>query len=76
MVDAYTFQSGNESKSFKSRAEMFDWMVENGHTFLDGETATKFRKHVEARLATKTIKQGQESKFSDALKALDYNLVE
>lgn len=50
MVDAFTFQSGNESKTFKNRKEMYDWMIENGHYIEEGDDAPKFKERVEVKV--------------------------
>lgn len=50
MVNAFTFDNGSP-RSFSSRAEMYDFMLENGHVVLEGDDAVKFRAHAEKRVA-------------------------
>jgi len=50
MVDAFSFTDGQGIRSFKSRAEMFDWMIDNGHVFLEGDFASKMLKHVNNKI--------------------------
>lgn len=51
MVDAFTIQRGNESRTFKSRQELYDYMVENGEVILEGDDAPVFKAHVDKRAA-------------------------
>lgn len=51
MVDAYTFDDGAGMRKFRTRAEMYDYMVENGHHIDEGDDVPKFSAHVEKRLA-------------------------
>lgn len=55
MVDAFTFTSGNEIRTFRTRAELYDYMVERGEVILEGSDAPLFASHVEKR-----VKQGNE----------------
>lgn len=48
MVNAFTFDNGSP-KSFSSRKEMYDWMIENGHLIEEGDDAPKFLAHAEKK---------------------------
>lgn len=50
MPDAFTYNNGNESRTFKSRAEMYDYMMERGELILEGDDAAKYAAHVERRV--------------------------
>jgi hypothetical protein len=81
MVDAYTFQTGTESKSFKSRAELFDYMIEKGEYFIDGEIASKMKAHCQKRVEKHTAskasnKDEKVALFQKALDTMDEHLVE
>lgn len=56
MVDAYTFQKGSTSNTFSTKAELFDYMVEQGEFYLDGDIASQMLKHINRRLATTKAK--------------------
>lgn len=45
MPDAYTYTNGSESRTFKSRKELYDYMVERGEIILEGDDAVKFEEH-------------------------------
>lgn len=50
MPDAFTFDEGNGSvRKFRSRAEMYDYMADNGHVIVEGDDADKFEKHCAAK---------------------------
>lgn len=49
MVDAFTYTKGNEIRTFSSRAEMYDFMVDNGEAVLDGDDCDRFCRHVAVR---------------------------
>jgi len=49
MVDAFTYTNGSEMRSFKSRQELYDYMVERGEVILEGDDAPKYAAHVEKR---------------------------
>jgi len=49
MVNAFTFDNGSP-KSFASREEMYDYMIENGHNIVEGDDEPKFAKHIEKRI--------------------------
>jgi hypothetical protein len=49
MVDAFSFTNGNEMRSFKTRQELYDYMIERGEIILEGDDAPKFAAHVEKR---------------------------
>lgn len=51
MVDAFTWQRNNESKSFRTRAELYDFMIEQGEVIIEGDDAALFEKHCNARKA-------------------------
>ena len=53
MVDAFTYTNGSEMRSFKSRSELYDYMIERGELILEGDDSPKFAAHVEKR-----VKQG------------------
>ena len=56
MPDAFTFDEGNGSvRKFRNRAEMYDYMADNGHVILEGEDADKFEKHCTARGKTAAL---------------------
>lgn len=44
MVNAFTFDNGSP-KSFASRKEMYDYMIENGHVIIEGDDAKLFATH-------------------------------
>lgn len=75
MVDAYTFTNKGESKSFGSRAEMFDWMILNGHLFLDGDHAKQMLLFAQKKLKTLTDK-AQIEKYNEAITELDVHVLE
>lgn len=52
MVDAFTYQKGSESRTFSSRKELYDYMVEQGEVIIEGEDAPKFKDHVDKRAAS------------------------
>lgn len=49
MVDAFTWTRGGEIKSFSSRAELYDHMINVGDVIIEGDDAPKFAAHVEKR---------------------------
>lgn len=49
MVDAYTFDDGSGLRKFKSKREMWDWMLDNNHMILEGDEADKFETHAVAK---------------------------
>lgn len=49
MPDAFTYTRGNEQRTFKSRAELYDYMIEQGEVILEGDDAVKFKAHCEKR---------------------------
>lgn len=56
MPDAFTFDEGNGSvRKFRSRAEMYDYMADNGHIIIEGEDADKFEKHCAAKAKTAAL---------------------
>lgn len=73
MVDGYTFQKGSSSVTFGTRAELFDYMIEQGEFFLDGDTASQMLKHINRRL--ETTKKGND-KWINAKNKLQDNGVE
>ena len=46
MPDAFTYSNGSEQRSFKSRKELYDYMVDRGEVILDGEDVAKFSAHI------------------------------
>lgn len=55
MVDAFTYTKGNEIRTFSSRAEMYDYMVDNGEAVLEGDDCDKFCRHVAVRAAAMEV---------------------
>lgn len=56
MPDAFTFDEGNGSvRKFKTRADMYDYMAQNGHVIIEGDDAEKFEKHCAAKGHTKAV---------------------
>jgi len=51
MVDAFTFTNGSEMRTFRSREELYDYMVERGEIVVEGDDAPIFKKHVDKRAA-------------------------
>ena len=45
MVNAFTFDDGTP-RSFRTRKDMYDWMIENGHSVVEGVDASVFEKHI------------------------------
>lgn len=59
MVDAFTFTSGNEIRTFRSRAELYDYMIERGELVIEGDDAPKFKAHVDKREKEGNVKAQQ-----------------
>jgi agmatine/peptidylarginine deiminase len=51
MPNAFTWTRGNEVREFKSRAELYDFMIEVGDIILEGDDAVVFEKHCNNRKA-------------------------
>jgi len=56
MVDAYTYTDGNSMVTFKTRTQLYDYMVEKGEMVLEGDDAPKFKAHVDKRAAKNEAK--------------------
>jgi len=54
MVNAFTFDDGT-ARSFGSRKAMYDWMIENGHSVVEGDDAQKFDAHLNASKSPKAL---------------------
>lgn len=54
MVNAFTFDDGT-ARSFGSRKAMYDWMIENGHSVVEGDDAQRFDAHLKASSNAKAV---------------------
>ena len=46
MPNAFTYTNGSETKEFRTRKELYDFMVERGEVILEGDDAKLFAAHV------------------------------
>lgn len=46
MTNAYTYTKGDETRTFSSRKELYDYMIERGEVVLEGDDAPIFANHV------------------------------
>ncbi len=67
MVDANTFDNGTP-KRFQTRAEMYEYMVDNGYVYLDGDEAVKMHAFIK-----KSTKNKDNPKWNSAKAQIEAN---
>ena len=67
MPDAFTFDEGNGNvRTFKSRAEMYDYMATSGHVVMDGDNAARFKAHCDKKAKDSPAHAAAAKRVNDA----------